>query len=165
MKGWKLIVIIALCFVELSGCASADFLTSGMPSPVSEEPLVSAQDHLKQAETLEQNLSRLEEQVSRIDQKVAWYQKTPYLDPKRFRRDGLKILKGSNLKEIEPLREKVVWHRAQASRLAGLESPKHEQSLEREDIGIEQASLTGSQAIKGNQVSQTSSDVQTTSSS
>jgi hypothetical protein len=163
MKGWQLIVIIALCFVGLSGCSSADFLTSGMPSPLSEEPLVSAQDHLKQAETLEQNLSRLEEQVSRIDQKVAWYQKNPYLGPKRFRRDGLKILKGSNLKEIETLREKVVWHRAQASRLASLESPKHEQSLEREDIRIEQASLTGSQAIKGNQVSQTSSDVQTTS--
>ncbi len=163
MTSWKLIMIIGLCFAGLSGCSSAGLLTSVKPSSWSEPSLVSAQDHLEQADKLEEDLARLEAQVSRIDQKVARYEKPPYLDPKRFRQDGLKILRGSNRKEMETLQEKVAWHRAEASRLAGLESTNPEESLGREDIDAEQASLADSEVMKGKQLSQISNDVTSSS--
>ncbi len=130
MKRLSMFVIIGLFLVGLSGCSSADFLKSVMPAGPVEAPLLSVQDHLNHAQMVEKDLGRLEEQVDRINQKVARYEQKPYLDPKRFRRDGLKILRGSKLKEIETLREKVAWHRAQASRLAGLDSSRQEQTPE-----------------------------------
>lgn len=163
MKGWRMMVIIVFCFVGLSGCASTDFLNSVLPSASIEKPLLNTQDHLNHAQMLEQDVGRLEEQISRINQKIARYEQKPYLDPKRFRRDGLKILRGSNLKQIETLREKVAWHRAQASRLAGLDASEQDQTMEGRNIMNEQAPLSTSQAPRRAPVSHTLNDMTTSS--
>jgi hypothetical protein len=141
-----MLIIIGIFFVGLSGCSSPGLLNTVMSADSVEKPLVSAQDHLTHVHMLEQDVRLLEEEVSRINQKVARYERKPYLDPKRFRRDGLKILRGSNLKKIETLREKVAWHRAQASRLAGLDSSRQDQAVEDRNNMNEQASLPSSEA-------------------
>ncbi len=148
MKRLSMFIIIGILLIGLSGCSSAGVLNSVMSADAFEEPLLSAQDHLNHAQMLEQNLGQLEEQVARIEQRVARYEEKPYLDPKRFRRDGLKILRGSNLNEIETLQEKVAWHRAQASQLAGLDSSGQDQAVEDRNIMNEQISLSGSGVSK-----------------
>ncbi len=148
MKKLAMIFIIGLFFIGLSGCSSLGISKTVMSADAVEKPLVSAQDHLNHAKRLEQKVGLLEEELSRINQRVARYEQKPYLDPKRFRRDGLKILRGANLREIEILQEKVAWHHAQASRLAGLNSSGQDETIEGQNKMNEQASLSDSGAIK-----------------
>lgn len=142
MKRLKMLILIGLFFVGFSGCSTTPLMNSVMHVDPFDKPLLSAEDHRSYAQMLEQDLQRLEEQTARIDQKVAGFDQKPYLDPKRVRRDGLKILRGANLNKIETLQEKVAWHRAQASRLASLDSLREKQSL---------SSVSKSVAWTGNQ--------------
>lgn len=146
MKRLKMFIIIGLFFMGLSGCASTGSLNSVMSADSHEKPLLTAQDHLNHAQMLEQDLGRLEEQVARIDRKVARYEQKPYLDPKGFRRDALKILRGSNVNKIETLQEQVAWHWAQASRLTDLDSSPHDQTLKGGSIVSTQGPSSDSRA-------------------
>jgi predicted flap endonuclease-1-like 5' DNA nuclease len=165
MKRLSLFIIIGLFFVGLSGCSSTGLLNSVMSADSQGQPLLSAQDHLNHAQMLEQDFSSLKEQISRIDQKVARYEKKPYLDPKHFRRDGLKKIRGVTEKKIAKLQEQGAWHQAQASRLAALEQTSPEQPLDEKSVVKEQVSLSDSRAASGAPVRQGYSGMMTESSS
>jgi len=151
----KYITIIFTTLVFLFGavgCVSADITGPQMPTDSMERSLLSAHDHMSQAQNLEQKIDRLAKKVIDMDQKVATYNKKPYLDTKGIRRNGLKLLIGSTLDQIKTLRKQVAWHRAEASRLA-----EREKAPEEMDFRAEQSSAHTSDTAQSNSSTQSQS--------
>ena len=126
MKYITIVFVMVVCLFGLIGGATADIREPSIHVGSMQGALLSAQDHLSHAQNLEQKIDRLAKKVIEADQKVAKYNEKPYLDTKGIRRTGLKLLMGSTLTEIKELREQVAWHRAEASRLAKLETTPEE---------------------------------------
>jgi len=94
------------------------------PSPEQIENEWSAEEHLIAANLFEETAVRLEAKVDHLEQRIARFTKKPYLDPKGFKRQGWKLLKGSHRAELKELREQIVWHYEQAKQLNAMSVPK-----------------------------------------
>ena len=103
-----------------------------------------AEDHLTTAQSLEQKIAALEDKVVTMAEKVTQYDRKPYLDPKSLRRDSLKRIIGSTLKEIKELRERMAWHRTEASRLADGQEPRPNSQPAHGQIGTSEKNQTPS---------------------
>ena len=118
MKALTILTTAMLLLVLSTSGALADFTSSNIHLENSKWDEATAEDHLTTAQSLEQKIAALEDKVVTMAEKVTQYDQKPYLDPKSLRRDSLKRIIGSTFKEIKELRERVAWHRTEASRLA-----------------------------------------------
>ncbi len=118
MKYMTMGLVTFFFLLGIMGCASADFTKPSGQTPLLEGLSLSAQDHLKKAQDLEQEIERLADQMFTLDQRMKKYQKKPYLDTKGFRRSGLKLVMGSTMNDIKMLNQQIAWHREEASKLA-----------------------------------------------
>ena len=118
MKLLTILIATMVFFVSPMSVAAADITSPTIKLENSEWSQFTADDHLTVAQTLEQKVARLEAKILNMTEKITEYGRKPYLDTKGFRRDSLKRIIGSTLKEIKDLRERIAWHRTEASRLA-----------------------------------------------
>ena len=121
----QLTMLIAAIFLLVSpmSVASGDTTSPNTHLGISEWSQTTADDHLTTAQTLEQKVATLEAKVIKMAERVAEFDRKPYLDTKGFRRDSLKRIIGSTLKEIKDLQKRIAWHRTEASRLAEVDEP------------------------------------------
>lgn len=118
MKTLTILIGTTMLLTWPFGVASADTTGPAIQLEASHWNETNAEDHLKAAENFEEKLTTLEDEVRRMAEKFGEYNRKPYLDTKGLRRDSLKRIIGSTMKEIEDLRERITWHRTKASRLA-----------------------------------------------
>ena len=118
MKLLTILIATMVLLVSPMSVASADITSPANQLGNSEWSQFSADDHLTMAQTLEQKVATLEAKILKMAEKITEYDSKPYLDTKGFRRDSLKRIIGSTLKEIKILRERIAWHRTEASSLA-----------------------------------------------
>ncbi len=125
-----LTMLIATMFLLVSpiSVATGDTKSPSTQLGISEWSQVTADDHLTTAQTLEQKVATLEAKIIKMAEKVIEYDRKPYLDTKGFRRDSLKRIIGSTLKEIKELQKRIAWHRTEASRLAEVNEPVPDES-------------------------------------
>ena len=116
----QLTMLIAAIFLLVSpmSVASGDTTSPTTQLDISEWSQTTADDHLTTAQTLEQKVATLKAKIIKMAERVTEYDRKPYLDTKGFRRDSLKRIIGSTLKEIKDLQKRIAWHRTEASRLA-----------------------------------------------
>ena len=124
MKTLTILTTAMLLLVLQMSAALADFTSSNIHLENSNRDEATAEDHLATAQSLEQKIAAMENKVVTMAEKVTQYDRKPYLDPKSLRRDSLKRIIGSTLKEIKELRKRVAWHRTEASRLADMKGSR-----------------------------------------
>ena len=134
MKRTILVLTTALMLIGSVGLVSADLRQPSLNLNSTEWSLPTAQEHESTAQKLEKKIAQLQDEVEELNQKISRYEKKPYLDPKRFRRDGLKILRGSTVKKMSTLQDQVAWHRAEAVRLAVRGQSRQENGYERAPV-------------------------------
>lgn len=78
----------------------------------------SAEEHREIADLLDEDVARLEAKVAHLEQRVERFNKKPYLDPTKIKRQEWKTLIKANLEEISELREQINWHYGEAERLS-----------------------------------------------
>ncbi|MDX1411171.1 MAG: hypothetical protein R3351_03360 [Nitrospirales bacterium] len=128
MKQLTMLIVAIFLLVSPISVASGDTTSPNTQLGISEWSQTTADDHLTTAQTLEQKVSILEAKIIKMAERVTEFERKPYLDTKGFRRDSLKRIIGSTLKEIKDLQNRIAWHRTEASRLAEVNEPVHDGS-------------------------------------
>ena len=59
----------------------------------------------------------LELKIQRLIQRIQLYDQKPYLDPKGFRRSGLKLRLGNLMEDYSELSEKIALHQESANQI------------------------------------------------
>ena len=101
--------------ILLTGCASGGMhhrtdVLSGNTANSVEHHMAAIQHHAEQTDMLEQKIQTLEQRIETYTQK-------PYRDPKGFRRASWKRLVGTWREELRDIREQIVWHENEITRL------------------------------------------------
>ncbi len=121
MKLLAIIVSACLFMGGGFGMASAN-LTASMEVPGTQSTaLGTSGEHLKKAESLEEELTQLNDKLEKLTDKIRRYENKPYLDTKGLRRDSLERLMGTTVARANALREQIAWHRQEASRLTAMD--------------------------------------------
>ena len=99
----------------LTGCASGatnhrDDVLSGNAANSVEHHMTAIQHHAEQADMLEHKIQTLEQRIETYTQK-------PYRDPKGFRLASWKRLVATWREELKDIREQIVWHENEITRL------------------------------------------------
>ena len=117
MKTLTHMMTSALLFAGLllNGCASGgqnqrNDVLSGNAAHSVEYHMAAIQHHAEKADMLEQKIQMLEQRIETYTQK-------PYRDPKGFRRASWKRLVGTWREELKDIREQIVWHENEITRL------------------------------------------------
>ena len=80
----------------------------------------SAEEHWEAADLLDEEAVRLKAKVAHLEQRVERFNKKPYLDPQKIKRQEWKSLIRANREEISELREQIIWHHGEAERLSSI---------------------------------------------
>ena len=72
----------------------------------------------------EEEAKPLELKIKRLMKRIQLYDRKPYLDPKGFRRSGLKLRLGNLMKDYSELKQKIAFHQELANQI--LEATGHE---------------------------------------
>ena len=78
----------------------------------------SAEEHREAADLLDEEAVRLKAKVAHLEQRVERFNKKPYLDPKKIKRQEWKSLIRASREEISELHEQIIWHHGEAERLS-----------------------------------------------
>ena len=78
---------------------------------------VDADYHFAAKSHYEQEAKPLELKIQKLIQRIQLYDRKPYLDPKGFRRSGLKLRLGNLMKDYSELREKIALHQELANQI------------------------------------------------
>ena len=73
--------------------------------------------HFAAKSLYEQEAKPLEIKIQRLLQRIQLYDRKPYLDPKGFRRSGLKLRLGTLMKDFSELRQKIALHQELAKQI------------------------------------------------
>ena len=65
----------------------------------------------------EEEAKPLELKIKRLMQRIKLYDRKPYLDPKGFRRSGLKLRLGNVMKDYSELKQKIALHQELANQI------------------------------------------------
>ena len=107
-------------FLVIFGTANLGFGTEGLfvaSPPDTKAHSVDVDYHFAAKSHYEQESKPLELKIQRIVQRVQLYDRKPYLDPKGFRRSGLKLRLGNLMKDYSRLKQKIALHQELANQI------------------------------------------------
>ena len=76
----------------------------------------------------------LEQKIKRLMQRVQLYDQKPYLDPKGFRRSGLKLQLGNLMKDLSELRQNIASHQELANQIMEAKEMSENNPAERSGV-------------------------------
>ena len=115
----KLMCALTYCLVFI-GTTNLGLATESRfdASPLEVKPRSADLDyHFAAKSHYEQEAKPLELKIQRLMQRVQLYDRKPYLDPKGFRRSGLKLQLGNLMKDYSELRQKIALHQELANQI------------------------------------------------
>ena len=104
-------------------CVGSPYLGFGAESQFDASPpdiksrSVDVNYHFAAKSLYEQEAKPLELKIQRLMQRIQLYDRKPYLDPKGFRRSGLKLRLGILMKDYSGLKQKIALHQELANQI------------------------------------------------
>ena len=90
--------------------------------------------HFAAKSLYEEEAKPLELKIQRLVQRVQLYDRKPYLDPKGFRRSGLKLQLGNLMKDYSELRQKIALHQELANQILEAKEMSQNNPPERRNV-------------------------------